>query len=84
MHFVYVLRSCKNGRFYIGQTANLEDRLARHNEGRVPSTKGGRPWNLVHVEKHDNRNSALLREKELKNWHSHNKLQMIIENPPPG
>ncbi|MBI2096105.1 MAG: GIY-YIG nuclease family protein, partial [Candidatus Taylorbacteria bacterium] len=31
MFYVYVLRSLKNGRFYIGCTNNLERRIFEHN-----------------------------------------------------
>jgi putative endonuclease len=78
MHFVYVLQSEKTGKFYIGETANLEDRLARHHEGRVPSTKAGRPWKMIHVERFERRLDALSRERELKGWRSHERIVVLI------
>ena len=84
MHFVYVLQSAKTGKFYIGQTANLDDRLARHNEGRVPSTTAGRPWKLLLVEQYSSRQEAITREKELKNWRSHQRISTLIKQPKPG
>ncbi len=46
MHFVYVIESMKDGSFYIGKTANLEDRLRRHNYGELNHgiTKRKMPW----------------------------------------
>ncbi|UWX55237.1 GIY-YIG nuclease family protein [Maribacter litopenaei] len=46
MYFVYVIRSIKDGTFYIGKTANLESRLAFHNdiERNIGFTKGKIPW----------------------------------------
>ncbi|MBT8182010.1 MAG: GIY-YIG nuclease family protein [Eudoraea sp.] len=41
--FVYVLFSEKRSRYYVGQTADINKRLKRHNEGFVPSTRGGIP-----------------------------------------
>ncbi|WP_415831470.1 GIY-YIG nuclease family protein, partial [Flavobacterium terrigena] len=32
------------GKYYIGQTNNMEDRLRRHNSGYSLSTKNGIPW----------------------------------------
>ncbi len=32
------------GRYYIGFTENLDDRLQHHNAGAVPCTKAYRPW----------------------------------------
>ena len=50
---VYVLRSLKDGRHYVGITSRpLDERLQRHNAGRVRSTKGRRPLVLAHSENH--------------------------------
>jgi len=38
MQYVYILR-CSDGNLYTGCTANVEERLARHNAGYVPATK---------------------------------------------
>ncbi len=84
MHFVYVLQSDKTGKFYIGQTANLDDRLARHNDGRVPSTKAGKPWKLVRLENYSTRAEAIGRERELKSWRSHQRIALLINQPATG
>jgi putative endonuclease len=65
MFTVYVLKSQKDKRFYIGQTNNLLSRLRRHNEGRVQSTKYRVPLILVYSEKYATRSEALVREKYL-------------------
>jgi len=44
MHFVYILRSEVSGKYYCGESADVEDRLRRHNGGYSKSTKSGRPW----------------------------------------
>ena len=38
MWFVYILR-CKDGNLYTGCTADINERLKRHNAGYVPATK---------------------------------------------
>lgn len=48
-YFVYILKSSNNGDIYVGSTADVENRLYRHNQGRVRSTKGYRPWKLLEV-----------------------------------
>lgn len=71
MIIVYVLKSQSTGKIYIGQTADLEKRLARHN-GSLPSkqrsytkvNKGS--WEVVYSEKYGTRQEALTREKYLK------------------
>jgi len=64
--FVYILKSLKDGSYYVGSTNNLENRLKRHNEGRVNYTKPRRPWKLVYMEEHPDRSSAAKRENEIK------------------
>ena len=66
MMFVYVLRSEQDGRLYVGMSADVEKRLREHNSGRTKSTKGYRPWNLVHKEAFPDRETARKREKYLK------------------
>lgn len=65
-YFVYVLKSEKDGRLYKGQTSDLARRLEEHNSGKVKSTKGFMPWNLVYFETFETREEAVLREKYLK------------------
>lgn len=38
-HFVYILKSEKDKKFYTGYTKNLKLRLERHQKGLVESTK---------------------------------------------
>ena len=45
--FVYILFSDQRSRYYVGQTADIDKRLKRHNKGNVPSTRYGVPWKLV-------------------------------------
>jgi putative endonuclease len=48
--YVYVLRSIKDGQFYVGLTRDLRVRLQMHNGGKVPSTKSRIPFELVYWE----------------------------------
>ena len=66
MYYVYVLKSLKDGRLYEGMSENVELRLAEHNNGRVTSTKGYRPWIVVHFESYSTFEDARTREKQLK------------------
>ena len=67
---MYVLQSESTGRRYVGQTANLERRLAEHNNpGHNPSkftTKHAGPWKLIHHEEYATRCEAMQRERWLK------------------
>lgn len=48
-HYVYILQSEITGKFYCGETQNINDRLERHNSGRSKSTKSGIPWKLIRI-----------------------------------
>jgi putative endonuclease len=62
---VYILKSSKDGKLYIGQTASLAYRLRAHVEGKIRSTKNRRPLAVVHVGQFATRGEAMKREKEL-------------------
>jgi putative endonuclease len=66
MYFTYVLKSESDKKFYIGFTENLTKRLGDHNNGRVDSTRGRRPFELVYYEACKSREKALKREKYFK------------------
>jgi predicted GIY-YIG superfamily endonuclease len=51
MFYVYVLRSSKTGRRYVGSCENVDDRLRRHDAGHSKATRHSIPWILVHSEK---------------------------------
>ena len=64
--YVYVLRSTKDGQFYVGLTRDLRARLLTHNKGQVPSTKRRVPLELIYWEGCLNESDAAQREKYLK------------------
>ena len=66
MYYVYVIRSNKDKQFYTGFTKDLQNRLQEHSAGRVPSTKGRGPFELIYYEACLNEQDALTREKYLK------------------
>tara|TARA_B100000749_G_scaffold14314_1_gene11317 strand:+ start:412 stop:747 length:336 start_codon:yes stop_codon:yes gene_type:complete len=80
---VYILASKPFGTLYIGDTSDLVARLWQHREGTVEGfTKRYAVHRLVHFELFDTMESAIRREKQLKNWHRDWKLTLITrENP---
>jgi putative endonuclease len=67
--WVYVLVNPQKD-IYIGQTRQLEIRLAQHNDpecrGTLHTKRRPGPWRLVHQEQFDTRGDAIRRERELK------------------
>jgi putative endonuclease len=64
--YVYVLRSQKTGRRYIGHCENLDRRLIQHNSGGTKATQYGKPWVLAYSEPYQSRTAAVRRELFLK------------------
>ena len=65
-YFVYIIFSKVFGKYYTGQTFDLENRLSLHNSARVKSTKSAIPWELIHFEKLENRSEAMILELKIK------------------
>jgi len=67
VYYVYILRSLKTGRFYIGHTDDLARRMEEHNTGRGGRyTRQNGPWTLLYSETHPDKVSAVRRERYLK------------------
>lgn len=66
MFYVYLLRSRKDLKFYIGSTNDLRKRFKDHFEGRVFSTRSRRPLDLIYYEAYTVESNARKREQSLK------------------
>jgi putative endonuclease len=66
MFYVYILRSNKDSRFYIGSTGDLKRRMEEHSRGAVESTKSRLPLELLCYEAYKYKDEAQAREKFLK------------------
>ena len=71
MFYVYVLKSKKDGKLYIGYTKDLRARFEQHTSGCVASTKSRRPLELLYYEACRHRDDATHREKYLKSTYGH-------------
>mgnify|MGYP001577293216 FL=1 len=80
---VYILSSQRNGTLYIGVTNNLTKRIWEHKNKKVDGfTKKYEAHHLVYFEQHNNSESAITREKQIKKWCRLWKLRLIEEKNP--
>jgi len=68
--WVYILMSQSTGRFYCGQTDDIEKRIQQHNDPENTFTKTTSrhkgPWKLVHKIQCTNRTEAIRLERKIK------------------
>ena len=80
MNYVYILKSEKNGSYYIGSTNNLERRLMEHNSGKTRSLKYLRPLQLVFKKEYKTLIETRKIERKLKKFKNRNIIEMIIKD----
>ncbi len=78
MYFVYVLKSLKDDKFYIGFSEDVKRRNKDHNSGKVLSTKDRRPFKLIDYEANLSKKDALRRENYFKTTKGKTTLKQIL------
>ncbi len=82
-YVVYILTNYNRTTFYIGITSNLQKRLWEHKNKVIEGFTAKYNLNkLVYYEISDSAESAIKREKQLKNWHRDWKINLIKEMNP--
>lgn len=80
---VYILASQRNGTLYVGITSDLLKRVWEHKNDVVEGfTKRYSVHSLVWYEPHDTMESAIMREKAIKEWKRTWKLDLIEKANP--
>ena len=76
--YVYILANQRNGTIYTGMTDDLAKRIWQHRNGVIPGfTKSYSVKTLVWYEQHESRESAFIRERQIKKWNRAWKLKII-------
>ena len=78
MHYVYFLKSSKDGKCYIGRANNLRQRISKHNAGKVPSTKYRLPLKLIYYEAFLSEQDAQNKEKFYKTGWGRNHIKKFL------
>ena len=77
---VYILKSKKNGSFYVGSTIQVQMRLMEHNDGRVTATKYLRPWQVVLEKQYSTTKQARQVEYKIKKLKSRKIIEQMIKD----
>lgn len=79
MHYIYVLKSLRNNKRYIGSTKFLpEERLKQHNYGSNAWTKQNGPFELIYQENYPDITASRKRENFLKSGAGRKFLDQIL------
>lgn len=82
-YYVYIMANRRLTTFYVGLTNYLERRVFEHKTGAYESfTKRYNLDQLVYFEETDDISTAIVREKQLKNWHRPWKIRLIKQQNP--
>jgi putative endonuclease len=81
--FVYILANRRKGTLYIGMTDDLTRRYFEHKSGEIPGfTQKYGVKLLVWFEEHGSRETAFLRERQMKKWRREWKIELIERGNP--
>lgn len=81
--FIYIMSNIKRTTLYIGVTNNLERRVLEHKAASGSKfTSKYNLFGLLYWEKINGMQLAIQREKQLKNWHSQWKWNLIKKGNP--
>jgi len=83
MHFVYIIYSNCVDKFYVGETADVENRLILHKSGKFKGafTKIAHDWRIVLEFECENREDALFLESFIKRMKSRKFIEKITQTP---
>lgn len=81
MYYVYILRSLKDNKLYIGFTSlHPNKRLKKHNKGDTISTNPRRPFTLLYYEAHTSEEDVRRRERYFKTDKGKSSLKQMIRS----
>ncbi len=81
--YVYILSNNTNNVLYIGVTNDLIRRIYEHKEKIIAGfTQKYNVNKLIYFEIYEDIEQAIIREKQLKNWHRAWKIKLIKEHNP--
>ncbi len=80
MAFVYILESVKDGRYYIGSTIDINNRMRHHRSGGTPSTLRFGEIKMVFKQEYKTLTEARKIERKLKNMKRKDYLRKIIKS----
>ena len=79
MFYIYILKSEKNGSYYVGSCKDVDERAGLHNKGSVKSTKRYVPWKVIYNEQYKILSEARKRESQIKSWKRRALIEKLVK-----
>jgi putative endonuclease len=79
MAWVYILKT-KSGKYYVGSTGDLEERMKHHMGGYTPSTKSLGVQSLLFSQEYKTLTEARTVEKRIKNLKRKDYIEKILQD----
>lgn len=79
MYYVYILKSQKNAKLYVGYTNDLKRRIKEHNNGNSTFTSQNGPWKLIYYEAFMSKLDAIREEKFLKSGKGRERVKYLLQ-----
>lgn len=79
MYQVYILKSLKDGKTYVGYAIDAKARLSEHNSGKVNTTKHRKPFQILYTEACSDLATAKNRELYWKSGGGRRKLKLYFK-----
>ncbi|HUR64967.1 MAG TPA: GIY-YIG nuclease family protein [Chitinophagaceae bacterium] len=78
-YFVYILYSVTLDLYYIGSSADPEERLRKHLANHRGFTARAKDWSICFLESFADKKEAIKRERQLKSWKNRKIIQLLVE-----
>jgi len=77
-YHLYILQRESTKRYYVGQSIDVQGRLAYHNANYSLALKTRGPWKLVHTEQFATRSEVMRREHQIKSWKDRRMIEKLL------
>lgn len=78
MHYLYILKSNRSDKYYVGETSNIEKRIENHKLGKSSFGRRNKDLQLVYKREVANRGEAKKLESFLKKQKNHQFIDRFI------
>ncbi len=77
--YFYIIFSNSLNKYYIGHSADLKERLRKHNYNHKGFTGKASDWQIVYSEKFPTKEQAYARERQVKNWKNRERIEQLAK-----